>query len=125
MLEDSVIEMLPELHEKLADENNKLNNANWATPRTHRHFEVPTQINFEKTNEINTLRIYIDTVDRPGVLTNIAKAFIDCEIDILSAKISTAGEKAIDYFDIRHKDNNKQLDENVQEQLRSTLLSHL
>ena len=125
VLEQSVTDMLPDLNEKLTRENNKLNDTNWATPRTHRHFNLPTQINFEETGETNTLRIHIDTVDRPGVLTYIAKAFIDCDIDILSAKISTAGEKAIDYFDIQHKDNDKVLDKQLQEQLKSTLLNYL
>lgn len=125
VLEHSVTEILPDLHEKLADDDNKLNEASWDTPRTHRHFDIPTLIKFEEANETNTLRIHIDTVDRPGVLTFIAKAFIDCDIDILSAKISTAGEKAIDYFDIQHKDADKQLDKALQEQLKSTLLSYL
>ena len=125
VLEHSVTEILPELYEKLAREDSRLSDVSWATPRTHRHFDVPTLINFEEANEKNTVRIHIDTVDRPGVLTTIAKAFIDCDIDILSAKISTAGEKAIDYFDIQHKDTNKVLDKKLQEQLKSTLLSYL
>ncbi|MCK4704359.1 MAG: [protein-PII] uridylyltransferase [Gammaproteobacteria bacterium] len=125
VLEHSVIEILPELHKKLANKDNKLNDASWATPRTHRHFDVPTLITFEEIVETNTVRIHIDTVDRPGVLTFIAKAFIECNINILSAKISTAGEKAIDYFDIRHKDAEKILDKKLQEQLKSTLLNYL
>ena len=88
-----------------------LTGAGMVTPRTHLHVDVPTLISFEDTGEKNTVRIHIDTVDRAGVLTNIARAFIDCDIDILSAKISTAGEKAIDYFDIRHKDKDKLLDD--------------
>ena len=125
VLEHSVNEILPELCNKLSNKDSQINDASWATPRTHRHFEVPTRISFEQANEMNTLRIHIDTVDRPGVLTFIAKAFIDCDIDILSAKISTAGEKAIDYFDIRHKDKDKLLDDSLLKQLKSTLLSYL
>ncbi|MCW8924104.1 MAG: hypothetical protein OQK69_10825, partial [Gammaproteobacteria bacterium] len=109
----------------LADKDSKLTVSGSITPRTHRHFDAPTLISFEDSNENNTARIHIDTVDRPGVLTNIARAFIDCDIDIISAKISTAGEKAIDYFDIGHRDSNKTLDKKSQEQLKSTLLSYL
>ncbi|MFC1589668.1 [protein-PII] uridylyltransferase, partial [Pseudomonadota bacterium] len=125
VLEHSVIEMIPALCEKLTSEDNRLTLVDGVTPRTHRHFDVPTLISFEDTDEKNTVRIHIDTVDRAGVLTNIARAFIDCDIDILSAKISTAGEKAIDYFDIQHKNVNKSLDKKLQEQLKSTLLSYL
>ncbi|MES0327190.1 MAG: [protein-PII] uridylyltransferase [Gammaproteobacteria bacterium] len=125
VLEHSVSEIIPGLCEKLSSKDNMLTVADIVTPRTHRHFDVPTLISFEDTDEKNTVRIHIDTVDRAGVLTNIARAFIDCDISILSAKISTAGEKAIDYFDIRHKDANKLLDKKSQEQLKSTLLSYL
>ena len=125
VLEHSVTEMLPELCKKLADKNSSLDDASWATPRTHRHFDIATLISFEEDKETNTVQIHIDTVDRPGVLTFIAKAFIDCDISILSAKISTAGEKAIDYFDIRDKNTDKTLDKKRQEQLKSTLLSYL
>ena len=125
VLEHSIIEILPTLHEKLSSKDSRPIDSSLATPRRHRHFDIPTLISFENLNESNTLRIHIDTVDRPGVLTNIAKAFIDCNINILSAKISTAGEKAIDYFDIRHKDTSKVLDDKLQEQLKSTLLNYL
>ncbi|MDH5710138.1 MAG: [protein-PII] uridylyltransferase [Gammaproteobacteria bacterium] len=125
VLEHSVNEMLPDLCRKLSDKETRFTETSQATPRSHRHFDIPTIINFEKTKEPKTVRIHIDTVDRPGVLTNIARAFIDCDIDILSAKISTAGEKALDYFDIRHKDTRKILDEALQEKLKSTLLNYL
>jgi len=125
ILEHSVTEMLPEICNKLIDENSTFNDTGWATPRTHKHFKVPTLIHFEEINKTRIVRINIDTVDRPGVLTYIAKAFIDCDIDILSAKISTAGEKAIDYFDIQHKDKSRLVDEELQEKLKSTLLSYL
>ncbi|MDH5611811.1 MAG: [protein-PII] uridylyltransferase [Gammaproteobacteria bacterium] len=125
VLEHSVIEMIPNLCERLASDKSELAEISLSMPRTHKHFDVPTSISFEETNDPNTIRIHIDTVDRPGVLATIAKAFIDCDIDILSAKISTAGEKAIDYFDIRHKGTNMRLSDNEQQQLKSTLLSYL
>lgn len=125
VLEHSVIEMIPDLCARLASERSELAEISLSMPRTHKHFAVPTSISFEESNDPDTVRIHIDTVDRPGVLATIARVFIDCDIDILSAKISTAGEKAIDYFDIRHRSTNKRLNEDAQQQLKSTLLSYL
>ncbi len=125
ILEHSIKEIMPSLSQRLSSDNNELADIVLSTPRTHKHFDVETSIRFETANETKTVRIHIDTVDRPGVLSTIAKAFIDCDIDILSAKISTAGEKAIDYFDIRHKVGGKPISEKTQQQLESTLLSYL
>ncbi|MBE9560596.1 MAG: [protein-PII] uridylyltransferase [Proteobacteria bacterium] len=64
----------------------------------HKYFSSPTVISFKKVNDDTATLLKIETIDRIGVLTNIAKAFIDCKFKILSARIATAGEKAIDYF---------------------------
>ncbi len=64
----------------------------------HKYFSSPTVISFKKVNENSATQIKIETMDRPGVLANVAKAFINCKIKIINARIVTAGEKAIDYF---------------------------
>ena len=71
----------------------------------HKYFSSPTVISFRKVNESNTTQIKIETMDRPGVLANVAKAFIDCKIKIINARIVTAGEKAIDYFVVSNADD--------------------
>ena len=64
----------------------------------HKYFSSPTLFSFKNINKDNATRLKIETIDRTGVLVNIAKAFIDCRIKILNARITTAGEKAINYF---------------------------
>ena len=64
----------------------------------HKYFLSPTVVRFNKINNNNATRIKIETIDRIGVLENIAKTFIDNEIRLLNARITTAGEKAIDHF---------------------------
>ncbi|MBL4712388.1 MAG: [protein-PII] uridylyltransferase [Gammaproteobacteria bacterium] len=66
--------------------------------RKYKHFSSPTTIAFNETEEKNTTLVKIETINRSGVLENIAKTFVDNQIDILNARIITAGEKAIDYF---------------------------
>ncbi|MBE9564050.1 MAG: [protein-PII] uridylyltransferase [Proteobacteria bacterium] len=90
----------------------------------HKYFSSPTVISFKKINDKNTTRLKIETIDRTGVLANIAKAIIDCNFKILSARIATAGEKAIDYFIISTEQNDALSDEqqnNLKEQLKELL----
>ncbi len=86
----------------------------------HKYFSSPTVIGFEKMDDANTTLLKIETFDRTGVLANIAKAFVDCKIRILSARITTAGEKAIDYFTI-----STELDEALSEQQQNNLQQQL
>lgn len=84
----------------------RLANHKKTTPTTthiskkYKYFSSPTVISFKNTDDNNSTLLGIETIDRTGVLANIAKAFIDCEVKILNAKITTAGETAIDYFAI-------------------------
>jgi [protein-PII] uridylyltransferase len=75
-------------------------------------------------DDSNMTQIKIETIDRSGVLANIAKAFIDCKIRILNARIATAGEKAIDYFDICTEEDEALSEEqqtNLKQQLKELL----
>ena len=69
---------------------------------------------------MNTTQLKIETINRSGVLANIAKAIIDCKFKVLSARIATAGEKAIDYFIIT-TDQNDALTDKQQNNLKTQL----
>jgi [protein-PII] uridylyltransferase len=69
--------------------------------------------------------MHIETADRPGLLSVIARVFIQCNISIHSAKISTAGETAIDYFDIAQTKTYTPLSDEMQQQLKQALLEQL
>jgi [protein-PII] uridylyltransferase len=124
-LEDAAIEMVQRLTETIPKDSDQLPQIAWNIPRTHKYFDVPTLVEFETRKNRDTVRIHIDAVDRPGLLATIAKTFIDCNISIRSAKISTAGEKAIDYFDITSKDGAEAFTSETMELLKAELLKHL
>jgi [protein-PII] uridylyltransferase len=69
--------------------------------------------------------MHIETADRPGLLSVIARTFIQCNISIHSAKISTAGETANDNFDITQANTQTPLSEDMQQQLKQALLEQL
>ena len=62
--------------------------------------------------------------DRPGLLSDIARIFIEQGIDIETAKILTIGERAEDVFYITDA-SGKPLDNDTKTKLREALLSRL
>ncbi|UCB54375.1 MAG: [protein-PII] uridylyltransferase [Thiotrichales bacterium] len=117
-------EVVPQILDKLADKELK-DLASMAIPRVQKHFPVETKISFTRVEDSGITRMHIETADRPGLLFIIARTFIQCNIGIHSAKISTAGETAIDSFDITHFDTRTQLSDDMQQQLKQALLEQL
>jgi [protein-PII] uridylyltransferase len=124
-LEHAAIEMAHKLDEKLTVYSDHLSEFVLSTPRRHKYFDIPTLVKIESTNDRNIIRIHIEANDRPGLLAVVAKTFIDCNVRILSAKISTAGEKALDYFDITSKDSDKPLTDDQQKSLEAALIKNI
>jgi len=91
-----------------------------SSSRKHKYFPSPTVIRFKKMNDGDSHQLKIETVDRTGVLANIAKALIDCDLRLLNARITTAGELAVDYFVISTKQ-----DQALSKEQRDTLEQRL
>ncbi len=88
----------------------------------HKHFTTPTKINFDE-KDTDTC-VGIETMNRPGILVGVAKAFSNNNIRLLSACINTVGEKVIDSFYITTK-NDKPLPEEIKNKLKTALLEQL
>jgi len=67
-------------------------------PRQLKHFPVPTRINFKQDVGNNHTVLEVITTDRPGVLSYIAKAFVNCKVRVKKAKIATIGTRVEDIF---------------------------
>jgi len=64
-------------------------------------FIVPTQISFDNDgSEIFTI-IEVDTLDRPGLLHDLARTLTACNLSIASATIATYGKQAVDTFYVK------------------------
>jgi len=116
-------EIIRRLQEKLIKRTDTTN-ASLSIGSKHKFFSSPTIVTFKNANDNNATQLTIETIDRTGVLANIAKAFIDCNIKILNARIATAGEKAIDFFIISTSQNTALSEEqknNLQQQLKELL----
>ncbi|WP_435979965.1 [protein-PII] uridylyltransferase [Psychrobacter sp. DM4] len=75
-------------------------------PRQLRHFEVPTTIGFEFNEASNQHIMSLQTLDQPGLLSRVGQVFLEQEIEIHAARITTLGERAEDMFYISDQDDN-------------------
>ena len=124
-LDHYAVELELKIEQRLKDNQLPIDTSLWDKTYVHKHFSVPTAIGFENDDDLPTTRLHISTADRQGVLAVIAKVFIDCDIRIHNAKVSTAGEKAIDSFDITNKKTGTRLGTEDQETLKQALLKVL
>ncbi len=74
-------------------------------PRQLRHFNIKTRIQTELSKDQRSTQMEIITGDRPGLLATIGRAFLDCNIRVLDAKIGTIGETAENIFMLSDNQN--------------------
>lgn len=66
--------------------------------RRLRHFEVPLRIESEYNEEQDVTAVEITAGDRPGLLSRIARAFLDAGVRVHNARVATVGERIDDVF---------------------------
>lgn len=66
--------------------------------RQAKSFKLKTDIQFWTDKKDGRTAIQIITMDRPGLLSRIARAFLHCDVRLHNAKIATYGERAEDIF---------------------------
>jgi [protein-PII] uridylyltransferase len=73
--------------------------------RQLKHFTTPTRVDFVQDygNQRTIMKLVAD--DRPGLLSQVGYAFVDCGIKLINAKIATIGAEAEDTFFITDKEN--------------------
>lgn len=72
-------------------------------PRKLKELHHPTEVTFSQEDDrVSTLTIIAS--DRPGLLAHIAQIFVEMDIQIQSAKITTLGERVEDTFIILNQD---------------------
>ncbi|MEW9797643.1 [protein-PII] uridylyltransferase [Alteromonas sp. CYL-A6] len=66
-------------------------------PRQMRTLDVPTKVRFFPAGDDATL-VELEALDAPGILAKVGHAFVDMNVTLKLAKISTIGERAEDIF---------------------------
>jgi [protein-PII] uridylyltransferase len=67
-------------------------------PRQVRMFSTPTQVNFSLDTRNDRTILELVSGDRPGLLSEVGRLFLNERVDIHGAKIMTVGERAEDVF---------------------------
>jgi [protein-PII] uridylyltransferase len=93
-------------------------------PRQVRMFTTPTQINFNVDEVSHRTVLELIAGDRPGLLCEVGKVFMNEHVAIHNAKIMTVGERAEDVFFITDE-GGKILGESARKQLEEKLIAAL
>lgn len=78
---------------------------NRRTPRVLKHFQFKTEVIISNDATSGQTILEVVTPDRPGLLAIIARVFVDLDIILQSARITTLGERVEDLFYIADRDN--------------------
>ncbi|MEE9452574.1 MAG: [protein-PII] uridylyltransferase [Gammaproteobacteria bacterium] len=89
------------------------------------HFNIPIEIKFQEEKARQRTILLLISPDRPSLLAQISRAFVDCNIHLQTAKIATFGERVEDIFYITDADNQMITDPEKQQHLRQTICHYL
>lgn len=92
--------------------------------RQLRHFLIPTEVVFSNDVQRRYTVAELVTVDRPGLLARVGRAFVESGVKLRHAKIATFGERVEDVFFITGRDD-RPLDEQGLTALRNRLMETL
>lgn len=68
------------------------------TPRTMKLFKTQPSLNFSTDTKQKYTSLELKTYDRLGLVSTIAHIFLQCNIDVISAKLTTLGDQVEDIF---------------------------
>ncbi|ALG69091.1 [protein-PII] uridylyltransferase [Beggiatoa leptomitoformis] len=74
-------------------------------PRQVKYFTVPTRITFTQDRSNDHTILEVITTDRPGLLSRVAQAFVNCDVRLKKANIATLGSRVEDVFFITDRTN--------------------
>jgi len=94
------------------------------TPRKMKLFETEVSINFQTNDQQNHTILELGTHDRPGLLSTISQVFLQCDIQLINAKLATLGDQVEDIFFISGN-HNQPLNEDEKSQLEQALIENL
>ena len=92
-------------------------------PRQLKQLNVPTKVRFFSNQPEHTM-MELEALDAPGLLAKIAHTFVDLNMTLRLAKITTIGERAEDLFIICNNEGIA-LTQNQQVELKQALIAEL
>jgi [protein-PII] uridylyltransferase len=94
-------------------------------PRQLKHFTIPTRATISNNINNNSTILEVICPDRPGLLALIGRIFLQFNIQLVNAKITTLGEKVEDIFLISDQDGNPLSDPQLCHDLQTEICKQL
>ncbi len=94
-------------------------------PRRLRHFQFEPKITIDNEISEKFTSVYIEAADRPGILSRIGLCFLECDVTVHGAKITTLGEKIEDVFFVTDCKHQQLTDDNLLFALHDCFVTNL
>jgi [protein-PII] uridylyltransferase len=92
--------------------------------RRQRHFQMAPRIEFTDDAAAGRTQLALVCSDRPGLLAEVAKTFLETGVRVHDARIATFGERVEDFFQLTDRENDR-LEQPLREHLREALLARV
>jgi [protein-PII] uridylyltransferase len=116
---------IEEISSALVKEIEREDHADWRVsrrvPHRYRHFPMKTRIEFKPDPDDRRTIMELVTADRPGLLSQVGTAFIECGVRLVNARIATLGSRVEDVFQITDLDDQPVEDPEQQACIEATL----
>jgi [protein-PII] uridylyltransferase len=94
-------------------------------PRQLKYFSSATRTSIHNdTSKVHTV-LEVISPDRPGFLARLSRIFVEYNISVVTAKITTLGERVEDIFFITNEAGDRLSDPNICQQLQETICTQL
>ncbi len=113
------------LHEVLSHPDIAPQKVERRLPRQLKHFTIPTQVLFQPDPYNDRTVMEVISSDRPGLLSQIGKALMECQVRLQNAKIATLGARVEDIFFVTDAENHPLHDTAQMERLRQRIVDLL
>ena len=92
----------PESTEKLSTGNTAIEFMDYEHPLGNAARKVVTQVSARDSETGMYTKLFVNTVDRPGLLTDIVRVLKDINLNVVSAEVDTVGRNAVDIFNVTY-----------------------
>ena len=113
------------LTEELDDPEDYPNIIQRRVPRQLKLFTTPTRMTLSNDPVAQQTVLEVITPDRPGLLARIGRIFVEFDISVRKAKISSIGERVEDFFFITDSDNQPISDPDLCRRLQQAICEQL
>ena len=93
--------------------------------RRERQFAAPTEVQLSTGPDASTSTLRVVAADRPGLLAHIGRLFIELELAVIRARITTLGERVEDVFEVTERDRSVVAERGRADEICAHIRDHL